>query len=274
MMGMPQVEKLSNQVEKWTYRLPIEPGRLLNILSVIGGIVIWEIITRNLSGILLASPSAVVVSWLELVQSGELQQAFLGSIQHMMLGYVISFVVALPLAFAIAQSEIVRTAVNPYIDAIYSTPVIAYLPLIIAWWGLRFNARVFMVFMFCVFEMIIVFQDGVADIDEAFLDVGDSFDLTWLQFQRNVVFPASLPYIFGGLRLGIGRAVRGMIVAELFLAVVNIGDILIGSSATFSTSIQLAVVITISIFGVIVQSVVTFAERQAIPWYHTGEVEV
>lgn len=248
-------------------QLPLDTGRILNVISIIVGLGIWELLGRSLQRTLLAPPSEVAVTWFEMIVDGTLPTALAASLQHMMLGYVLAVFTAIPLGFLIGRSDIVRWALNPYIDAIYATPTVAYIPLIIVWFGLGFKARVFMVFIMCFFEMLIDTEQGISSISEEYLDVGRSFDLSWWQQQRNVLLPASLPYVFTGLRIGVGRAVRGMIVAELFLAVVNLGALLEGSGASFDTSTQLAIIATISVLGVVCQNGVKYAERLAIPWH-------
>lgn len=262
---------LSNRFRKFPLvrDLGLDTGRALSIASVILGLAIWETLGRSLQRTLLAPPSEVVVTWFELVLDGTLPTALAGSLQHMGLGYVLAALTAIPLGFLIGRSDIARWALNPYIDAIYSTPTVAYIPLIMVWFGLGFQARVFMVFIMCFFEMLIDTEQGISSISEEYLDVGRSFDLSWWKRQRTILLPASLPYVFTGLRIGVGRAVRGMIVAELFLAVVNLGALLEGSGASFDTSTQLAVIVTISIMGVFFQSGVMYAQRLAIPWHGT-----
>jgi len=207
------------------------------------------------------------------MSSGALPSAFVNSLKHMVAGYVIAAFTAIPLGFAMGRSKIVRWAVDPYVDAVYSTPTVAYIPLIIVWFGLQLRARIFLVFIFCFFEMLINTQQGVGSIGSEYVDVARSFDLSWIQKQRQVLLPAALPYVFAGLRIGIGRAVRGMIVAELFLAIVNLGYLLTSQSAVYNTGLQLAIIITISIFGVIAQSGVQVIEHRLIPWHFTEEVQ-
>jgi NitT/TauT family transport system permease protein len=172
-----------------------------------------------------------------------------------------------------ARSQVVEWAVNPFIDALYSTPPIAYIPLIIVWLGLQFKARVFMVFAMCFFEILINTHQGIDSIDDAYLDVGKSFDASWLATQRRVLLPASLPHIFAGLRLGAGRAVRGMIVAELFLAVVNLGSLLELAGRTYQIDKQLAIIVTITLTGVLFQQAIVFVEHRTIPWHFTAGEE-
>jgi ABC-type nitrate/sulfonate/bicarbonate transport system permease component len=242
------------------------------LVSVIAGLLLWEVIGRIVGRIFFAPLSLVVQTWADLILSGALPQAVAGSLQHMFIGYFVGVGLAIPLGLLMGQSKIIRWIVNPYIDALYATPTIAYLPLIIVWFGLGFNARVFFVFIFCFFEVLINTYQGISELNESYFDVGTSFDLSWWQFQRNIFFPATLPYIFAGFRLGIGRAVRGMISAEIFLAVVYLGELLTSQGATLNTAQQLAIIGTVALMGVIGQMIVKRIEQRAIPWAKGGAI--
>lgn len=260
-----------NPIEQLIERAPT--GRALSALSVIVGLLVWQGIGMGIIQIPIsfAPPTDVAVEWVEIVLNGELPSAMYHSLHHMAAGYVIAAFVAIPLGFFMARSQVIEWAVNPFIDAGYSTPAIAYIPLIIVWFGLHFEARVFMVFTMCFFEMLINTHQGISSIAEDYIDVADSFDASWLQLQRKVLLPASLPHIFAGLRLGAGRAVRAMIVAELFLAIVNLGAMLEAAGRTYETDQMIAVIISITIVGVLFQQLVVYTEHKVIPWHFAGE---
>lgn len=260
-----------NTVEKLVRQLP--KGWILSGLSVLAGLLVWQAIGTGVISlpITFAPPTEVADEWVKLVVEGELQSALANSLQHMLAGYVIAALTAIPLGFLMARSKIVEWAVNPFIDALYATPAIAYIPLIIIWFGLHFRARVFMVFTMCFFEMLINTHQGISSISEEFTDVAESFNASWMELQRKVLLPASTPHIFAGLRLGAGRAVRAMIVAELFLAIVNLGSMLEEAGRTYETDVMLAIIVTITAVGVLFQQLVVFAEHKAIPWHFAGE---
>ncbi|QLG60328.1 ABC transporter permease [Halorarum salinum] len=243
-------------------------GRLINALSLIAGFILWEMASNALGTVILAPPTDVLTRLFELIVSLELIDAMIGSLTALSVGYVIAVTLGTPLGFALAQSKYVRWAVNPYIDAIYTTPVIAYLPLVVVWFGLDFRARVFFVFIFCFFEILISVFDGVKTVQNDYMSVAKSFDAPWLFAQRKVILPAALPFIFSGYRLGIGRAVRGIIVAELFLRIVNIGNLLQAAGATFDTSQQIAVVIAVALMGIGLQRIVLGGSQIIAPWYY------
>jgi ABC-type nitrate/sulfonate/bicarbonate transport system permease component len=259
-----------NVVEQLTERIPTQRG--LSALSILAGLLVWQAIGTGVIAIPItfAPPTEVAVEWVETVTSGELPSALANSLQHMLAGYVIAASIAIPLGFLMARSQIIEWAVNPFIDAGYSTPAIAYIPLIIVWFGLHFEARVFMVFTMCFFEILINTHQGISSIAEDYVDVANSFDATWMQLQSKVLLPASLPHIFAGLRLGAGRAVRAMIVAELFLAIVNLGSLLEAAGRTYETDKMIAVIVSITVVGVLFQQLVVYIEHKAIPWHFAG----
>lgn len=237
-----------------------------SLASVAALVLLWEAVSRS-RRLLLGSPVETALAWVELTRTGVLPAALLDSLQHMLLGYALAVVLAVPIGLAMGRSKVFRWMVDPYVDALYATPMIAYVPLIIVWFGLGFHARVFVVFTFCFFEILVITFQGALAIDPEYYLVGRSFDLSWWERQRRILLPASLPFVYSGLRIGIGRAVRGMIVAELFLAVVNLGALLERAAGDFDTATQIAVILTVTVLGVGLQKVVLLVESALVPWH-------
>jgi len=241
---------------------------LLFPLSILIGLLGWEIAGQALSGALLAPPSAVLVRFTEMLADGSLPLAFASSIQHMVLGYGLAVAVAVPFGIALGRSPSVATACEPVINAIYAIPPVAFVPFLIVWFGLYFEGRVALVFLMCFFEILINVHQGVRNVDQGLLEAAKSFDVRGLPLYRKVVIPAALPFIFTGLRVGVGRAVNAMITAELFFAAVNIGKLLKNSGNAFDTASMFGIILSVSIFGLVCQETVRMAERRLLPWHH------
>lgn len=237
-----------------------------SLASIAALVLLWEAVSRS-RRLLLGSPVETALAWIDLTRTGVLPVALLDSLQHMLLGYALAVVLAVPIGLAMGRSKVFRWMVDPYVDALYATPMIAYVPLIIVWFGLGFRARVFVVFTFCFFEILVITYQGALAIDPEYYLVGRSFDLSWWERQRRILLPASLPFVYSGLRIGIGRAVRGMIVAELFLAVVNLGALLERAAGDFDTATQIAVILTVTVLGVGLQKIVLLLESALVPWH-------
>jgi NitT/TauT family transport system permease protein len=263
----PAVQSLAS-AEWWTETLPESRPALLFVFSIVAGLTVWELAGRLLSGALLAPPSLVLVRFAGGIADGSLPLAFASSIQHMTLGYLLAVAVATPLGIALGRSPSVATACEPIINAIYAIPPVAFVPFLIVWFGLYFEGRVALVFLMCFFEILINIQQGVRNVDDGLLEAAESLEVRGLRLYRAVVLPAAMPFIFTGLRVGIGRAVNAMITAELFFAAVNIGKMLKNSGNAFDTASMFGIILSVSLFGLVCQEAVRHAERRLLPWHH------
>ncbi|MGH6897367.1 MAG: ABC transporter permease [Geminicoccaceae bacterium] len=226
---------------------------LLYVLSVAAGLLAWEVAARDMSRLVLAPPSEVAVRIYEGFASGELASAFLGSLGHMSAGLAIAVAIALPLGFLMGRSRAVAALLEPIVAAIYAIPPVAFVPFIVIWFGFFFEARVALVALMSVFEMLVTFTVGARTIPPALIDVGRSFGSGRMKLIRSVMLPAMLPFVLTGLRLGAVRAIHGMIVAELFFAAANLGEAMKRSALRFDAAGVLAVIVLLAVFGLLVQ---------------------
>lgn len=241
---------------------------LLYPVSLVFGLLIWEVIGRALPKAFIAPPSAVFGRLVTLLADGSLPLALFGAIQHMLAGYLLAVIVAVPVGILVGRSTTLATAVEPVLNALYAIPPVALVPFFIIWFGMYFEGRVALVFAMCFFEILINVLQGARDIDRGLLDAARSLDTRGFAWYRKVVIPAASPFIFTGLRVGIGRAVNAMITAELFFTAVNLGKILKASGSAFDTSTLFAVILVVSLFGLACQEGMRYIERLVIPWHH------
>ena len=240
-------------------------------VSIVLGLLVWEGIARVLPKALFAPPSAVLGRMAAMTADGSLPIALLGSVQHMLAGYLLAVLVAVPVGIVVGRNVPVATAVEPILNAIYAIPPVALVPFFVIWFGLYFEGRMALVFAMCFFEILINVLQGVRNIDRGLLDAARSLEVHGLALYRRVVIPAASPFIFTGLRVGIGRAVNAMITAELFFSAVYLGQMLKNSSNAFDTASAFAVILVVSLFGLACQEGMRFAERRIIPWHHGSE---
>lgn len=222
---------------------------------------------QGLPRAVLAPPSAVAGRLVEGVRSGALPVAFLGALRHLALGYGLALAVGVPLGFLMGRSRKASDALDPLVNAVYAIPPVAFVPFLVIWFGLFFAARVALVFLMCVFEILITVTAGVRDIEPRFVDVGRSFGARRAALLAKVVFPAALPFLFTALRIGLVRATNAMITAELFFAAVNLGGLMKDSAARFDTAGLLAVIVLLSGFGLVAQETLKAVEARALPWH-------
>jgi len=236
--------------------------------SIMFGLVLWEYAAHNVSRIVVAPPSAVAAKLFEGIASGRIPQAFAGSLGHMVPGLAIALAIALPLGLAIGRSRTLADYLDPVLNALYAIPPVAFVPIIIVWLGFNFGARVTLVALMSFFEMLFTFAAGSRNISPRLLDAGRSFRASGWPIVRKVMLPAMLPFIITGFRLGLIRAIHGMIVAELFFSAVNLGQIMKRDAARFDSAGVLAIIVVLAAFGLATNEGLKALEWEALSHEH------
>ena len=236
-------------------------------LSFLFGLLVWELVASQLPNVVFASPSRVFIHIVNATISGVLPKAFLNSIRHMLLGLGLSLAVAIPLGFLMGRNETVFHMFDPVVNAIFSIPSITFVPFLIIWFGLFFEARVALVFVMSVFDVLVTVAAGARNIEPALINVGRSFAAGRKDMFFKVMIPASLPFMFTAVRIGTVRCINAMITAELFFAAVNLGQYMEDASAYFDAPAMLAVVFLLALFGLGAQEGIKWAETKLLPWH-------
>ena len=231
--------------------------RLLAVVALLAG---WQAVATR-STILLAPPTEVFeVLLAKVFVDRTLLRAIVDALRQAALGYALAVAVGVPVGFWTPA----RDVLDPIIDALYATPMVALAPLIIIWFGLTVVAKVFLVFVFAVFVIIINTEAGVTETPEGLIEAARTFGANDRQVYSKVHFRHALPYVLTGLRLGAGRAIRGMVAAELFLYADQLGQYLIDSGATFRIARLLAGIVALSAVGVLAVGAVGRLERRLV----------
>jgi ABC-type nitrate/sulfonate/bicarbonate transport system permease component len=189
------------------------------------------------------------------------------SLGALALGFLLAVAIALPLGLAIGRSPRLAAALDPVMTAIYAVPPVAMVPFLLIWFGLFFEARVALIFIMSFFEILVTVAAGGRNVDRALLDVGRSFGAGRRELFAYVVFPAALPFIFAGLRIGLVRGINGMITAELFFAAVNLGEIMKSAAQRFDTAGLLAIIVLLCLLGLLAQECIKHLEGRVLPWH-------
>jgi NitT/TauT family transport system permease protein len=201
-----------------------------------------------------------------MIGSGELWRYLSGSLQVLAIGFVISLVVGIPLGVAIARSRIVRYALDWYIDAFNSTPNVALVPLMTLIFGFDVTAKVLVVVFSSVFAIIVNTEQGVRNVDRRLLEVAHSFRSSERQLWGDVIVPSALPYIAAGLRLAVGRALVGMVVAEFFTSITGVGYLIVRYSNAFQPDHLLVPIIVVMALGIVLTAITRAFEGRIAPW--------
>lgn len=245
---------------------------VLRIGSVIAVLVLWELFGR-LDPIVASYPTAIAAAFVELgFVDNELVPAFATTLHGLVVGFAISAVLGIVIGFAMGRIRLVDLILDPYVSALYATPRIALVPLLVLWVGIDFELRVTIVVLSSIFPIIINTYIGAKSVDRDLLDTGRAFAANGWQMLTTVVVPASLPYLFAGLRIGVARALVGIIVAEMTAAVTGTGQLIIQYGRFFQTDKLFVPVIILGLFSIVLAEVVYFLQRRATPWANVERI--
>jgi NitT/TauT family transport system permease protein len=198
------------------------------ILTMVLALLVWQAVGRpgTLAADLVASPTAVAGALMELAASGELVRHGWVSIQELAAGFALAAVVGVALGVALGRSRRLRALLDPVVMAFHVTPRVALLPILVVWLGVGMASKVAAVFLGGLFPIVVNTQAGAQHVDLLWVRATRAFGARPLQVVTKVVLPATLPAVMIGLRLGLGRAVVTVIVAEMYVSLAGVGQLL------------------------------------------------
>jgi NitT/TauT family transport system permease protein len=197
---------------------------------------------------------------------GVLVDNVLASLRVYLLGMVLSIVLAVPLGFLLGGVKILDRIVSPYLWAIYTTPLIILMPLILLWVGINDTARVLLVFISSVPAIVVVVMEGVKTVDNSLLRAARSFGADDLRLFTHVVLPSTIPFIGTGVKMGVSRGLIGLFVGELFTTATGIGYIITLAYKVFNTPRMYAMVGMFVAFSVAMVGASQYIERKLSAW--------
>jgi NitT/TauT family transport system permease protein len=229
-------------------------------------LIVWQIVGPFISPIFFTYPSQIAVAFYALTINGDLPYYLAQSLEVMFYGLLSAVVVGIPLAILMARVRWLDWALEFPINALYATPLVALVPLLVLWFGIYLKAKIIVVFLFAIFPILINTYQGVRECDRNMLEVARSFRSTEWRVWQDVLLPFALPYIAAGLRLAIGRGLIGMVIAEFYTTISGLGFMITRYANNFEMDKTFVPVIMLMILGVSLTSLLKWVERRIAPW--------
>ncbi|HEV8466579.1 MAG TPA: ABC transporter permease [Pseudolabrys sp.] len=229
-------------------------------------LIVWQIVGPFINPIFFTYPTKIAEAFYTTTISGELPY-FLGqSLEVMVYGLSIALIVGIPLGIAMARIRWLDWALDLPINALYATPLVAVVPLLVLWFGIYLKAKIIVVFLFAVFPVLINTYQGVRECDKNMLEVAHSFRSSEWRVWRDVLLPFAVPYIIAGIRLAIGRGLIGMIIAEFYTTISGLGFMITRYANVFEMDKTFVPVIVLMVLGVSLTSLLKWVGRRIAPW--------
>lgn len=240
------------------------------IVSLLVGLILWEIIGR-LVPVFIPPPSVVAEAWVSLALSGRLWAGALVSLSSLAIGYPLALVTGIGLGLLMGRYERLSYLLDFYINALMSTPAVALIPIFMIWFGLGLPSRVAVVFLFSFFVIVVNTATGVRQVPDTLIEMGHSFGASKDQIFSRIIFPAALPAIMAGVKLGLGRAVKGMVTAEMILALTGLGGMIESYGSSFAMKYVFAIALTIVLVTQLLMVVLQLLEYKFTRWRKTEQ---
>ena len=237
------------------------------IMVVAAGVGVWQIVAVVLRNrVLVPPPVDVVLGGVWLASNNVLGPALLVSVQEMYLGMAIGIVAGIVFGIAIGRYRFLDVMLGPFVDAGNATPSIVFIPLLVIWLGVGIEARVALIVIITFWPVLLNTAAGTRNINSRYMDLGTSFGLSEGALVWKVALPAVMPYIMTGLRLAVGLGVVGMIISEMEVSEVGLGNALIFYGDAFETARLIALVFIVALFGVAHVLILRAIQSRWIPW--------
>ncbi|MBI3538274.1 MAG: ABC transporter permease [Chloroflexi bacterium] len=228
----------------------------------------WEFIGKDckLAPLFLSAPSTIWLAAVKVFSTGDIWNHFFVSGQEFFLGFALAILLGIPTGMLLGWYRVVNYIFEPFISAFNATPRVALTPLLIIWLGIGIWSKVALVFLGGIFPIVINTQSGVRSLDEMLVRAARSFGANDRQIFRTIALPGSVPFILSGIRVGLGRALVGIVVGELLGASAGIGFMMSNAAATFQTDKMFVGLFIITGFGVLFSLGLNRLERRVEAW--------
>jgi ABC-type nitrate/sulfonate/bicarbonate transport system permease component len=233
-------------------------------------LIVWQIVGPSISPIFFTYPTKIAVAFYTLTVNGDLPYYLAQSLEVMIYGLSIAILVGIPLAILMARIRWLDWALDLPINALYATPLVAVVPLLVLWFGIYLKAKIIVVFLFAVFPVLINTYQGVRECDKNMLEVARSFRSNEWRVWQDVLLPFALPYIIAGVRLAIGRGLIGMIIAEFYTTISGLGFMITRYANNFEMDKTFVPVIVLMFLGVSLTSLLKWLGHRIAPWSHAN----
>jgi NitT/TauT family transport system permease protein len=236
------------------------------LAAVVGLVVGWEVVGWLDVSMFVPPVSRVAVAWWHLLQDGTLVRAATSSLGSLVRGFVPAAVLGVTVGLAMGRFAAVRHLLDGWINALMSAPLSALVPVLIALFGIRDTVVAATVFMFSFFVIVVNTMTGVRGTERSLVEMARAFGAGEAALFGRIYLPAALPAVMLGLRLGVVQAVKGMVVGEMLISLVGLGERLIYYGNTFLITELYAVIVSVLVIALVTSYLAQAVDRTVVRW--------
>ncbi len=245
---------------------------LITSITILVLLLTWEVITffEWIQPLYLPSPQAVIYKLWDVATEGymdsTLGQHLIASLMRIGLALLIAIIIAIPVGLAIGLSTTARAIFDPLIEFYRPVPPLAYLPLIVIWFGIGELSKVLLIFLAIFAPIVVSTAAGVLRIDKVRIRMAQSLGGNRWQIVRYIIIPSVLPDILTGIRIGLGAGWSTLVAAELIAATQGLGYMIQSASQFLITDLVIAGISVIAIIAYVLEILLRYLQKKLVPW--------
>jgi NitT/TauT family transport system permease protein len=243
-------------------------------LKLAGGVLVlggWELVVRAFAPAYVAKPSGIAAALPAVLGSGAVLSAAGTTLAAVAKGLLIALVSGTLVGLLIGSVRLAERALGIYVDGLYAMPMVAVVPLLTIWFGYSPAARLATIVFASFFPIAMNVDDGARSVPPEHLEVARAYGARRHQIWFGITLPSSLPYLIAGIRLAVGRALVGAVVAEFIISVDGLGFYILFQSRTFHHNEAFVAVLLLAGFAVLVDAAIDWTIHSRLRWYRAGE---
>ena len=252
------------QARAWRRGLPL----IAPLCTILFLLALWQLIAslELISPILLPPPAAVASAFWKALADGSLLKHATTTLQEMLVGLGIGLGFGLALGYAIAKAPLLESLLSPLIVAFQSTPIVAYAPLLVIWFGTGLTGKIITTAIIVFFPALVNTIAGIRSLQPSLLDLFRSLRASRWQTFRHLELPAALPIILAGLKTSSTLAVIGAVVGEFVSARYGLGALVIAARSRYDTPLVIVSALTMTLLALALYSLVAYIEWRVLAW--------
>ncbi len=261
----PRDRKQRSAYQRWLRR---NENITLSLIGIVGFVLLWEFGSRVgfIDAFFFSKPTSIVAAAIREVQIARFWIDVRVSLFEFAVGYLLAVALAIPLGLIFGWYKRLSYMVDPWMNLFNSLPRIALIPLLVLWLGLGVESKIAVVFLGAFFSVLIPTVQGVRTVDRRYLDVARSFGASQPRLFTSVVAPSTLPFITTGLRLGVGRALIGVIVGEIYSQTQGLGVMIVRANENIQPDRMFFAISIFTFSGIIAVVALRRVERRLDRW--------
>ncbi len=245
---------------------------MISIATVVVLFALWFIVTNTgwVKPLFLPSPQAVLKQFIEYLTGAAndkpLWQHFAASMFRVFSAFALACVTAIPIGIAMGMSRVARGIFDPVIEFYRPLPPLAYLPLIIIWFGIDELPKVLLIYLSCFAPLALAARSGMRSASQEQINAAYSMGASYAQVIRHVVLPSAMPDILVGMRIAIGFGWTTLVAAEMVAANVGLGQMVLNASNFLRTDIVIMGIVVIGVVAFAFDMLMRYLEKVLVPW--------